>query len=167
MTHDSDVEKRSTSSTSRFKVTGVPESDVSGGATASTAFTPAVSQHEQQPTNSTQDAGSTTRIEEAEGVSKRPTTIPLDTTVDSSRRGSISEPASTRERVPSESGGSGGVGKVEGEQETFVKEGSSDLAGDAILDLKQELREGVSPLSRQSSKRDVDVDSEGSGTEEG
>jgi len=165
MTQDSVGEKSSTPSTSRFKVTGVPESEILGAAPA-TAFKPAVAQ---QSLNSPPDSNSTTRVEESDGGLKRPTTIPLDSASHASRRGSVNDSATASEKVGSggAGGNGGGVvgGKVEAEQENAERD--PELAGDTILDLKQELKEGVSPLSRQSSKRDVDAESEGSGTEEG
>ena len=162
MTKEPVVEKPpSTPTASRFKVTEVPESEVpsSSAAAAAAAFKPLPAPPSQAP-----DVAKTASADDAGGLTPRPTTIPIDSG-QASRRGSINEAPAAADPV-GRSAGSAALMGVDRLADIILSEADQDIAN-PIHDLKEELQGGVSPASRQSSKRDVDVESEGSGTEEG
>ena len=181
MTKDSE-KPPPTPSTSRFKVTGVPESDLPAAAAAS-AFKPAATHP--QTTSSVHAANVVTAVasqrDDAEGLSRRPTTIPLDTggnnnnNAAASRRGSL-DPPSVSEHLSANGSATRKVSDQPQQQIVDAANGKNDpdtdvSEVDVIHDLKEELRSGgISPLSRQTSKKEdvaLDHDSEGSGAEEG
>ena len=172
MTHESVAEKPSTPSTSRFKVTGVPESELPAAALAS-AFKPAAVPA-QTPDNASNNAATstTTTRDDVEGLSRRPTTIPIDPG-HASRRGSINDTPSASEHTPANVVRKASDRQIDVSVAPAAKSDADPDASevDAIHDLKEELKSGgISPLSRQVSKKEdvpADPDSEGSGTEEG